>query len=84
MTPINKSLQDVAHTAEHEKDKHGKGRDRLNLTVLLHEDGSVRIYTSQIGTSNEDVRAVEPVVRCDKRFEAAGAFGELLRMIEPG
>lgn len=61
MTPINKSLQDVAHTAEHEKDKHGKGRDRLNLTVFLHEDGSVRIYTSQIGTSNEVCEPSNPL-----------------------
>jgi hypothetical protein len=60
-------LQDIADTAEREKDKHGNDRDRLNLTIFLHDDGSVRIYTSQAGTSHGDVRAVEPVQHCSKQ-----------------
>jgi hypothetical protein len=76
------TLQAIADTTKREKDKHGKDRDRLNLTIFLHDDGSVRIYTSQPGTSHGDVRAVEPVLHCSSRFEATGALAELLRMIE--
>ena len=76
------TFQAIADTVEREKDKHGKDRDRLTLTIFLHADGSVRIYTSQVGTSEEEVRAVEPVVRCSNRFEATGALAEILRMIE--
>jgi hypothetical protein len=76
------TLQAIADTAEREKDKHGKDRDRLNLTIFLHDDGSVRIYISQAGTSHGDVRAVEPVLHCSNRFEATGALAEILRMIE--
>jgi hypothetical protein len=74
-------LQDIADTAEREKDKHGNNRDRLNLTIFLHDDDSVRIYTSQAG-SHGDVRAVEPVQHCSNRFEATGALAEILRMIK--
>jgi hypothetical protein len=76
------TLQAIADTAEREKDKHGKDRDRLNLTIFLHDDRSVRIYTSQPGASHGDVRAVEPVLHCSGRFEATGALAEILRMIE--
>jgi hypothetical protein len=75
-------LQDIADTAGREKDKHGNDRDRLNLTIFLHDDGSVRTYTSQAGTFHGDVRAVEPVQHCGNRFEATGALAEILRMIE--
>jgi polyribonucleotide nucleotidyltransferase len=81
MTGIE-TFQAIADTVEREKDKHGKDRDRLNLTIFLHDDGSVRIYTSQVGRAQEDVRAVEPVVHCSNRFEATGALAEILRMIE--
>jgi hypothetical protein len=82
MTTGVEMLQAIADTAEREKDKHGNDRDRLNLTIFSHDDGSVRIYTSQAGAAHGDVRAVEPVQRCSNRFEATGALAEILRMIE--
>ena len=71
------ACQRIAETAERDD---RSGRLRLNLTVFLSDNGDVDIYTSQVGRSREDVRAVEPRVQCSSRLDATGAFGEILRL----
>ncbi|MGB0093079.1 MAG: hypothetical protein WBP81_11180 [Solirubrobacteraceae bacterium] len=61
MAPSNQALQAIAHAAEHEKDKHGNDRDRLDLTVFFYEDGSIRIYTSQVGSSTRMCEPLNPL-----------------------
>jgi hypothetical protein len=83
VTATMQGLQAIAETVEREEDKHGNGRNRLDLTIFLHDDGSVHIYTSMVGISGEAVRAVEPVVRRSNRLEASGALAEIVRMSKP-
>jgi hypothetical protein len=74
-------VQELADTAVREK---VDGRSRLNLTIFSRDDGSVWIYTAQVGKTDGDVVAVEPRLQCSSRLEAAGALAEILRMIEVG
>jgi hypothetical protein len=73
-------LQALADTVTREKDKQGDERGRLDLTIFLHDDGSLRIYTSMVGSSGKAVRAVVPAVHCSNRLEAGGAIAEILRL----
>jgi hypothetical protein len=79
--PQLEACQRIAETAERD-DRSGKLR--LNLTVFVSHNGGVDVYTSQVGTSGEDVRAVEPRLQCSSRLDATGAFGEILRLCADG
>ncbi len=75
------AADDTVRAAVLEVGQQAKVRKRLDLTLFLYEDGSLRIYTSQVGSAHDDARAVEPVVRCGNVFEATSALGEVLRLV---